>query len=83
MDSQGIKDRTISGMRNNGLKRTRQRRIISVLLKLVGIKCGRTLDFYASLGLDPDQVEKKTGFRGESVRFDYYGYCRECRENRG
>jgi len=55
---------------------------VSDHLNLVCTRCGQVMDFYTPLPLDPEQVEKKTGFKGESVRFDYYGYCRKCRRNR-
>jgi Fur family peroxide stress response transcriptional regulator len=143
MELKEIKSRIIEGMRENGLKLTRQRRVIidilagtkthpraedilaaarkkmpsislstvyltldtmknaglikelefadrenryeadiSDHLNLVCKKCGRVMDFHAPLYLDARQVEEKTGFRGESVRFDYYGYCRKCRGKR-
>ncbi len=144
MESKEIKSRIIAGMRENGLKLTRQRRVIidilagtkthptvqdilaraqkkipsislstvylnldtlkraglikelgfadldnryegdiSDHLNLVCKKCGRVMDFHAPLSLDAGQVEEMTGFKGESVRFDYYGYCRKCRKDRG
>jgi Fur family peroxide stress response transcriptional regulator len=55
---------------------------VSDHLNLVCKRCGRVMDFFSPLSLDPEQVEKKTGFKGESVRFDYYGYCRKCQRNR-
>jgi Fur family peroxide stress response transcriptional regulator len=144
MGSQEAKKRIIAGMRENGLKLTRQRRVIidilantkthptaqdilaiaqqripaislstvyltldtmkraglikelgfadlnnryegdiSDHLNLVCKRCGQVADFYAPIPLDTDQVEKRTGFKGESVRFDYYGYCRKCRRKNG
>jgi Fe2+ or Zn2+ uptake regulation protein len=143
MGSQEIKRRIIAGLRENGLKLTRQRRVIidilagtkthptaqdiltsarqkipaislstvyltldamksaglikelefaelnnryegdiSDHLNLVCKRCGKVVDFYTPVPLNPADVEKKTGFKGESVRFDYYGYCRKCQRNR-
>jgi Fur family peroxide stress response transcriptional regulator len=143
MGSQEIKKRIIEGMRENGLKLTRQRRVIidilagtkthpraqdiltsarqkipaislstvyltldtmkraglikelefanldnryegdiSDHLNLVCRRCGEIIDFPTPLPPALKDVEKKVGFRGDCVRFEYYGYCRKCRRNR-
>lgn len=140
MASQEIKKRIIAGMRENGLKLTRQRRVIidiiavakthpsaqdvlasarkkalrislstvyytldimkraglikelefadrdsryegdvSDHLNLVCTGCGKIEDFRAPKPVPVEKVEKKTGFRVDSARFEYYGLCRECR----
>jgi Fe2+ or Zn2+ uptake regulation protein len=47
-------------------------------LNLVCIGCGRIEDYVKPLPVSPREVEKQTGFRPHEVRFEYYGYCREC-----
>ncbi len=53
---------------------------ISNHLNLVCTRCGRIMDFKApSLPVSSVNVEKSTGFRVDSIRLEYYGYCRACR----
>jgi Fe2+ or Zn2+ uptake regulation protein len=47
-------------------------------LNLVCIGCGRIEDYVKPLPVSPREVEKQTGFRPQEVRFEYYGYCKEC-----
>jgi Fe2+ or Zn2+ uptake regulation protein len=42
-------------------------------------KCGTIEDFPENLPFSSDTVEGKTGFQPVSMRFEYYGYCKECR----
>lgn len=56
---------------------------ISDHLNLVCRGCGEIIDFPTPLPPALKDVEKKTGFRGDCVRFDYCGYCRKCQRNRG
>ena len=139
MESQEIKRRIIEGMKEKGLKLTRQRlEIIDILtgkshpsassmfvearkkepsislstvyytldimkraglikelefadrdsryegdvsdhLNLVCTGCGKIEDFLAAKPVPLEKVEKKTGFRADSTRFEYYGLCRKCR----
>jgi Fe2+ or Zn2+ uptake regulation protein len=55
---------------------------VSDHLNLVCTGCGKIEDFLASKPVPVDKVEKKTGFRADSARFEYYGLCRECRPKR-
>ena len=48
-------------------------------LNLVCNECGKIEDFKAPKPVPLKKVEKKTGFRVDSVRFEYYGLCKECR----
>ena len=53
---------------------------ISDHLNLVCSGCGRIEDFKApSPPVPSENVEKSTGFRVDSIRLEYYGYCRACR----
>jgi Fe2+ or Zn2+ uptake regulation protein len=56
---------------------------VSDHLNLVCTSCGKIEDFEAPKPVPIENVEKKTGFRADSVRFEYYGLCRECRAKRG
>jgi len=57
---------------------------ISNHLNLVCTACGRIMDFTApSLPVPSESVEKSTGFRVDSTRMEYYGYCRACRMKAG
>lgn len=55
---------------------------ISDHVNLVCKGCGRIMDFKAPLPLPSEDVQKKTGFKGDSVRFEYYGYCRKCQRKK-
>ncbi|NJD57438.1 MAG: transcriptional repressor [Nitrospirae bacterium] len=55
---------------------------ISDHINLVCRKCGKIEDFMGEVPLSPTEVEGKTGFRPEGMRFEFYGYCRACK-NRG
>jgi Fur family peroxide stress response transcriptional regulator len=52
---------------------------VSDHLNLVCKNCGKIEDFQSSKPVPLEKVEKKTGFRADSARFEYYGLCRECR----
>jgi Fur family peroxide stress response transcriptional regulator len=52
---------------------------ISDHLNLVCKGCGKIEDFHAPLPLPSEKVEKSTGFRVDSLRFECYGLCKECR----
>jgi Fur family peroxide stress response transcriptional regulator len=56
---------------------------VSDHLNLVCNSCGKIADFQASKPVPLEKVEKKTGFRADSVRFEYYGLCKDCRLKRG
>jgi len=56
---------------------------VSDHLNLVCTGCGKIEDFQAPKPVPLEKVEKKTGFRVDSTRFEYYGLCRRCRTKRG
>jgi Fur family peroxide stress response transcriptional regulator len=56
---------------------------ISDHLNLVCKGCGKIVDFEARKPVPPNKVEKKTGFRVDSTRFEYYGLCKDCRSKKG
>jgi Fe2+ or Zn2+ uptake regulation protein len=52
---------------------------VSDHLNLVCKGCGKIEDFQAASPVPPESVEKRTGFKVDGVRLEYYGYCRKCR----
>jgi len=52
---------------------------ISNHLNLICTKCGKIEDFMEELPVSSQAIEKKTGFQPFQMRFEYYGYCKECR----
>ena len=51
---------------------------ISDHINLVCIRCGKITDFTGNVPLFSKAVEKETGFKPASMRFEYYGICRNC-----
>ena len=47
-------------------------------LNLVCIGCGSIQDFPKTLPISSKEVEKQTGFKPSEMRFEYYGFCKEC-----
>jgi len=56
---------------------------VSDHLNLVCTGCGKIEDFQAPKPVPLEKVERKTGFRVDSARFEYYGLCRKCRLKSG
>jgi Fe2+ or Zn2+ uptake regulation protein len=51
-------------------------------LDLICKGCGKIEDFQPGFPVPTKSVESKTGFRTHTMRFEYYGYCRECKEKK-
>jgi Fe2+ or Zn2+ uptake regulation protein len=49
-------------------------------IDLICIKCGNIENFYGDIPISPELLEHSTGFKPHKMRFEYYGVCRECRE---
>ncbi len=49
-------------------------------INLICEKCKRILDYNLPVTADAKRVLKKTGFAIADSRLEYYGLCRECRE---
>jgi Fur family transcriptional regulator, peroxide stress response regulator len=49
-------------------------------INLICERCKKITDYKVSIGVDAGKVAKKTGFYITDTRLEYYGYCRECRE---
>jgi len=55
---------------------------ISDHINLVCTRCGKITDFTGNVPSLSRAVEKETGFKPASMRFEYYGYCKKCRAKR-
>jgi Fe2+ or Zn2+ uptake regulation protein len=55
---------------------------VSSHLNLICTECGKIEDFMGELPLFSRAVEKETGFHPMNMRFEYYGYCKECRKKK-
>jgi len=44
--------------------------------------CGKIEDFSEAVPFSSEMIEERTGFRPEGMRFEYYGYCKGCREKK-
>ena len=51
---------------------------ISHHLNLVCLGCGSILDYPKALPISSKKVESQMGFRPYEMRFEYYGYCKQC-----
>ena len=52
-------------------------------INLICERCKKILDYNIPITVDPKRVVKKTGFSITDTRLEYYGLCRECREEEG
>jgi Fur family peroxide stress response transcriptional regulator len=52
-------------------------------INLICERCKKILDYNVPITIDPKRVVKKTGFLITDTRLEYYGLCRECREEEG
>ena len=55
---------------------------ISNHINLICKKCGRIEDLSGGISLSYMQIQQKTDFQPVSMRYEYYGYCKECRRKR-
>ena len=53
---------------------------VSDHINLVCTKCRKITDFTGNVPSFSKVVEKETGFKSASMRFEYYGICRNCAE---
>lgn len=52
---------------------------VSNHINLICRKCGTIEDFPGEPPYSAEEVRKKTGFQPMQMRFEYYGYCKDCR----
>ena len=55
---------------------------ISNHINLICKKCGRIEDLPGGITLSYAQVQQKTDFQPVAMRYEYYGYCKDCRRKR-
>jgi Fe2+ or Zn2+ uptake regulation protein len=55
---------------------------ISNHINLICKKCGRIEDLSGGISLSYMQIQHKTDFQPVAMRYEYYGYCKECRRKR-
>jgi Fe2+ or Zn2+ uptake regulation protein len=51
-------------------------------INLICKKCGRIEDLPGGIALSYAQVQQKTDFQPVAMRYEYYGYCKDCRRKR-
>lgn len=51
-------------------------------INLICKKCGRIEDLPGGITLSYAQVQQKTDFQPVAMRYEYYGYCKDCRRKR-
>jgi len=52
-------------------------------INLICERCKKILDYKVPIVVDQRGLAKKTGFSITDTRLEYYGYCEECREDKG
>jgi len=52
-------------------------------INLICERCKKILDYKVPIAVDQREVAKKTGFLITDTRLEYYGYCQECRGDKG
>ena len=52
---------------------------VSDHFNLICRKCGKIQDFMQPLPFSVETIESTTGFRPLGVRFEFYGYCKNCK----
>ena len=52
---------------------------VSNHINLICKKCGKIEDYPGALPFSSEAVEDKTGFQALGMRFEYYGYCKDCK----
>jgi Fe2+ or Zn2+ uptake regulation protein len=51
-------------------------------INLICDRCKKILDYKVPMTVDYRGVARKTGFSITDTRLEYYGYCRDCREDK-
>jgi len=55
---------------------------VSNHINLICKKCGRIEDLPGGITLSYAQVQQKKDFQPVAMRYEYYGYCKDCRRKR-
>jgi len=51
-------------------------------VNLICRECGKIEDFTEAVPFSSEMIEAQTGFRPLGMRFEYYGYCKGCRDKK-
>ncbi|MGA2333690.1 MAG: Fur family transcriptional regulator [Syntrophales bacterium] len=51
-------------------------------INLICERCGKIIDYKIPISVDQKDVRRKTGFIITNNRLEYYGYCRDCRQDK-
>jgi Fe2+ or Zn2+ uptake regulation protein len=51
-------------------------------INLICTKCGKIEDLTEAVPFSSEMIEAQTGFRPVGMRFEYYGYCKGCRDKK-
>jgi Fe2+ or Zn2+ uptake regulation protein len=51
-------------------------------VNLICRRCGKIEDFTEAVPFSSEMIEAQTGFRPVGMRFEYYGYCKGCRDKK-
>jgi Fur family peroxide stress response transcriptional regulator len=49
-------------------------------LNLVCLGCGKIVDYVEQIPIPIEKIKKKMGFSVNRIRYEYYGYCKNCRQ---
>jgi Fur family transcriptional regulator, peroxide stress response regulator len=51
-------------------------------INLICERCGKIMDYKIRPSVDQKDMTRRTGFVVTNSRLEYYGYCRDCRQDR-
>jgi Fur family peroxide stress response transcriptional regulator len=51
-------------------------------INLICEGCGKIMDYKIPLSVDQNDMRRRTGFIITNSRLEYYGYCRDCRQDK-
>jgi Fur family peroxide stress response transcriptional regulator len=51
-------------------------------INLICERCGKIMDYKMRPSVDQKDMTKRTGFVVTNSRLEYYGYCRDCRQDK-
>jgi len=51
-------------------------------INLICERCGKIMDYKIRPSVDQKDMTRKTGFVVTNSRLEYYGYCRDCRQDK-
>jgi Fur family transcriptional regulator, peroxide stress response regulator len=51
-------------------------------INLICERCGKIVDYKIPPSVDQNEMTRRTGFIITNSRLEYYGYCRDCRQDK-